>query len=65
MDSRYRKYLHGALPTINPCLANFYRGCSQQERLVLIGYYIEDLTMKEVAASLGLSESRVSQVHTA
>ena len=41
------------------------RGCSTTERLILIGYYCEDDTMKEVGASLGMSESRVSQIHSA
>ncbi len=40
-------------------------GCSTTERLILIGYYCEDDTMKEVGASLGMSESRVSQIHSA
>lgn len=45
------------------------RKCTQQlndkERLIIILYYYENLTMKEIGASLGLSESRVSQMHTA
>lgn len=45
--------------------SDLLKGCNQQERLILIGYYIEGDSMKEVGASLGLSESRVSQVHTA
>jgi RNA polymerase sigma factor for flagellar operon FliA len=36
-----------------------------QERSVLALYYYEELTMKEIGAVLGISESRVSQVHTA
>ena len=35
------------------------------ERTVLSLYYYEELTMKEVAAVLELSESRVSQIHSA
>jgi len=41
------------------------RGCSKAERLVLIGYYHEEQTMKEIGKSLGMSESRVSQIHSA
>jgi len=39
------------------------RGLSREERLVLILYYFEDLTMAEIGAVLDLSESRVSQIH--
>jgi RNA polymerase sigma factor for flagellar operon FliA len=39
------------------------RGLSREERLVLILYYYEDLTMAEIGAVLDLSESRVSQIH--
>lgn len=35
------------------------------ERQVLALYYIEELTMKEVGLVLGVSESRVSQIHSA
>src|SRR3972149_4136787 len=33
-------------------------------RLVIILYYYEELTMKEIGATLDLSESRVSQMHS-
>jgi len=39
------------------------RGLSREERLVLILYYYEDLTMAEIGMVLDLSESRVSQIH--
>jgi RNA polymerase sigma factor for flagellar operon FliA len=39
------------------------RGLSREERLVLILYYYEDLTMAEIGLVLNLSESRVSQIH--
>ncbi|UCD29583.1 MAG: sigma-70 family RNA polymerase sigma factor [Planctomycetota bacterium] len=39
------------------------RGLSREERLVLILYYFEDLTMAEIGVVLDLSESRVSQIH--
>lgn len=41
------------------------RGLSKPERLIIILYYFEGMTMKEIGKTLGLSESRVSQVHTA
>lgn len=40
------------------------RGLNRNERLIVILYYYEELTMKEVGATLDLSESRVSQMHS-
>ncbi|MDO4628266.1 MAG: FliA/WhiG family RNA polymerase sigma factor [Planctomycetia bacterium] len=40
------------------------KGLSQNERLILILYYYEEMTMKEIGATLDLSESRVSQMHS-
>ena len=36
----------------------------ERERQVVALYYVEELTMKETGAVLGLTESRVSQIHT-
>lgn len=36
----------------------------ERERLVITLYYYEDLNMKEIGEVLGLTESRVSQIHT-
>ena len=44
-------------------LAGAIRELPQRDRVVLILYYERDLTMKEVAQVLGVTESRVSQVH--
>ena len=41
------------------------RGLSRAERLILILYYYEEMTMKEIGLTLDLSESRVSQMHSA
>ncbi|MCD6308556.1 MAG: sigma-70 family RNA polymerase sigma factor, partial [Candidatus Latescibacteria bacterium] len=38
---------------------------SEQERLVVALYYYEELTLKEIGMVMGVTESRVSQVHTA
>jgi RNA polymerase sigma factor for flagellar operon FliA len=40
------------------------KGLSRNERLIIILYYYEELTMKEIGATLDLSESRVSQMHS-
>ena len=39
------------------------KGFTKQERNVIILYYYESRTMKEIARMLDMSESRVSQVH--
>ncbi len=41
------------------------KGLSKSERLIVILYYFEEMTMKEIGATLDLSESRVSQMHSA
>jgi RNA polymerase sigma factor for flagellar operon FliA len=38
---------------------------SRQERIVLVLYYWEEMTMKEIAATLDLSETRICQIHSA
>jgi RNA polymerase sigma factor for flagellar operon FliA len=40
------------------------KGLSRNERLIIILYYYEEMTMKEVGMTLDLSESRVSQMHS-
>ncbi len=41
------------------------KGLSRAERLIVILYYFEEMTMKEIGETLDLSESRVSQMHSA
>ena len=40
------------------------KGLKPNERLIIILYYYQDMTMKEIGATLDLSESRVSQIHS-
>ncbi len=40
------------------------KGLSRAERLIVILYYYEQMTMKEIGSTLDLSESRVSQMHS-
>lgn len=40
------------------------KGLNRNERLIIILYYYEDMTMKEIGSTLDLSESRVSQMHS-
>jgi RNA polymerase sigma factor for flagellar operon FliA len=45
-------------------LAEAIAGLPERERMVLTLYYYEELTMREVGATLGVVESRVSQLHS-
>lgn len=45
-------------------LVSGLRGLPEQERLVVALYYYEELTLKEIGDVLGLTESRVSQIHS-
>lgn len=44
-------------------LADAIQGLPERERLVVSLYYVERLTMKEIAAVLSVSETRISQLH--
>ena len=44
-------------------LARAVQGLPERERLVVSLYYVEHLTMKDIAAVLDVSETRVSQLH--
>jgi RNA polymerase sigma factor FliA len=48
----------------NDVQALLTKGLSRAERLILILYYYEEMTMKEIGLTLDLSESRVSQMHS-
>jgi RNA polymerase sigma factor for flagellar operon FliA len=39
-------------------------GLTRIEQLILVLYYFEEMTMKEIGSTLDLSESRVSQMHS-
>jgi RNA polymerase sigma factor for flagellar operon FliA len=41
------------------------RGLTRAERLIVVLYYYEQMTMKQIGQTLDLSESRVSQMHSA
>ena len=49
---------------IRQTVANEIRRLPEKEQKVLILYYYEDLTLKEIGAVLDVTESRVSQLHT-
>ncbi len=37
---------------------------TEKEQKVIFLYYFEELTLKEISAVLGVTESRISQLHT-
>jgi len=51
---------HGALRT---AMATAIANLPERERLVMSLYYDEELNLKEIGAVLGVSESRVCQIH--
>jgi len=40
------------------------RGLSREEKLIITLYYFEGMTMREIGTTLGISESRVCQIHS-
>lgn len=58
-----RRRISGLSAAILQDMRDFvFRRLSRTERLVIILYYYERMTMKEIGKVLGLSESRVSQI---
>ena len=53
----------GAVET-REALADAIRRLPERERLVIALYYYEELTLREIGEILGVTESRVSQLHT-
>ena len=45
-------------------LSEAIRRLPERERLVIALYYYEELTLREIGEVLGVTESRVSQLHT-
>lgn len=45
-------------------LAEAIDGLPEKERMVIIFYYYEGLTLKEIGTFMNLTESRISQIHT-
>ncbi len=45
-------------------LGGFIDGLPEREKLVITLYYYEEMTLKEIASVLDVSESRVSQIHS-
>ena len=52
------------LKELKHCIADAIEGLPEKEKLVISLYYWDELTMKEIGATLELTESRVSQIHS-
>jgi len=48
----------------NEILASAVSHLNERERRVIGLYYYEDMTLKEISGLMGVSESRISQIHT-
>lgn len=66
-----RHYRHDADPLslledrdLRQCLVTEMQRLSEREQQVMSMYYERDLTLREIALVLGVSESRVCQIHT-
>lgn len=55
---------NAGLKEIRTALAEAIEGLPQKEKLVVSMYYSDEMTMKEIGEALGVTESRVSQLHT-
>ncbi|RMF94362.1 MAG: FliA/WhiG family RNA polymerase sigma factor [Candidatus Schekmanbacteria bacterium] len=52
------------LENLKTILAELIDNLPEKERLVISLYYYEDVTMREIGEILGITESRVSQIHS-
>ena len=52
------------LKELKGAMAQAIRQLPEKERLVISLYYLDELTMKETGKVLGITESRVSQIHS-
>jgi RNA polymerase sigma factor for flagellar operon FliA len=52
------------LKELKEALAGAIKQLPEKERLVVSLYYLDELTMKETGKVLGITESRVSQIHS-
>ena len=55
---------HIEVEEMKDTLANSILNLPEKERTVVALYYYEDMTLKEIGRTLGVSESRISQIHT-
>jgi RNA polymerase sigma factor for flagellar operon FliA len=52
------------LSELKTLIASAIDSLPEKERLMVSLYYYEELTMKEIGEVLGITESRISQIHS-
>ena len=52
------------LAEMKEILASYVEALPERERLVVSMYYADEMTLKEIGQTLGVSESRISQIHS-
>jgi len=60
----YDEEVESSRDAIKENIKNGIQNLPEKERLVVTLYYYENLNLKEIGAVLGVSESRVSQIHS-
>ena len=55
---------HMRLTELKTLIAEAIDSLPEKERLMVSLYYYEELTMKEIGEVLGITESRISQIHS-
>ncbi|MBW2107901.1 MAG: FliA/WhiG family RNA polymerase sigma factor [Deltaproteobacteria bacterium] len=55
---------HIMMSEMKEIIAEAIRSLSKKEQMVISLYYYDELTLKEIGEVLGLTESRISQIHT-
>lgn len=55
---------HVMTQELKEVIANGIKALSEKEQIVVSLYYYDGLTLKEIGAVIGLTESRISQIHT-
>jgi RNA polymerase sigma factor for flagellar operon FliA len=55
---------HVMLSELKFVIAKAIRALSKKEQMVISLYYYDELTLREIGEVMGLTESRISQIHT-
>ena len=69
VDNHYNAHIDGPEEVLEKAemkkmLAEALEQLTEKEKKVILLYYYEDLTLKEISNVLEVSESRISQLHT-
>ncbi len=63
-DEEKSPFYLSSLKELKKILSEAINELTQKEKLVVSLYYYEELTLKEIGETLGLTESRICQIHT-